>query len=166
MNLPPYHNFPTLSSDNLVLRSIQTPDVASIINISFYDGKPASSIEQAIEMQERINIDYKDGNSIHWGIAEKQTNRLLGTCGYYRDFKNKTGEIGCILLPDTRGKGIMTQALDMIIKFGFETMELQRIVAITSAQNHRALKLVNQLGMTKSKELPDDMIEFEILSKK
>lgn len=65
MNLPPYSNFPELISDTLTLRKIVNGDIESLIEISFYDARPAVTAKDAAEMQERINLDYQNGSSIH-----------------------------------------------------------------------------------------------------
>lgn len=77
MNLPPYQNFPELISDTLILRQIVEDDIESLVEISFYNALPALTVEDAAEMQERINLDYQNGSSIHWGIADKQSNKIM-----------------------------------------------------------------------------------------
>ena len=91
MKLPPYNIFPDIIGDKISLRQIQPSDVSDIIEISFYDVIQATTLQQAIEMQNKINKDYIDGNSIHWGIAENVTNKIIGTCGYYRGFGKGRG---------------------------------------------------------------------------
>lgn len=99
MRLPPYDKFPSITDDKILLRQIQLSDINDIIEISFYDSIQAKTLTQAIEMQEKINKDYINGNSIHWGIADKLTNKIVGTCGYYRGLDKGEGELGCVLLP-------------------------------------------------------------------
>ena len=114
-----------------------------------------------MEMQEKINRDYINGNSIHWGIIDKQTNSLAGTCGYYRGFESGTGEIGCVLLPGATGKGFMTKAIKLAVDFGINTIELKRIMAITNKENTRAVQLMLRLGFLKVADLDNNQVEFE-----
>ena len=97
MKLPPYATFPSISDDKISLRQIQFSDINDIIEISFYDSIQAATLTQAMEMQAKINMDYSSGNSIHWGIADKLTNKIIGTCGYYRGLDKGEGELGCVL---------------------------------------------------------------------
>jgi ribosomal-protein-alanine N-acetyltransferase len=69
MNLPPYDIFPTVSGNKITLRQILPSDIKDILEISFYDSVQATTIEQAAEMQDKINKDYLDGNSIHLGYC-------------------------------------------------------------------------------------------------
>jgi len=162
MRLPPYDAFPNISDDKILLRQIQVSDINDIIEISFYDSIQATTFTQAIEMQDKINVDYNNGNSIHWGIADKSTNKIVGTCGYYRGFDKDAGELGCVLLPQYRGQGYMTFAILLAIKFGLNKIGLKRIWAITTKQNEKAIKLIEKLNFIKIADLNDNKVEYEL----
>ncbi|WP_018478659.1 GNAT family N-acetyltransferase [Pontibacter roseus] len=162
MKLPPYDNFPTLSGDKITLRQILPTDIQDLIEISFYDAIQATTVEQAAEMQDKINQDYRDGNSIHWGIIENATNRISGTCGYYRGLEKGEGELGCVLLPQFKGLGIMTDAMRLAIDFGLNHIGLKRIWAVTTRKNDKAIQLLERLGFIKIADLPDDEVEYEL----
>lgn len=162
MKLPPYTTFPDVITEKISLRQIQPSDINDIIEISFYDAIQATTLQQAIEMQGKINKDYRDGNSIHWGIAENLTNKIVGTCGYYRGLDKGAGELGCVLLPQYRGQGFMTLSMSLAIDFGINTIGLKRIYAITSRENNKARNLLDRLNFIKIAELEDDEIEYEL----
>jgi ribosomal-protein-alanine N-acetyltransferase len=162
MNLPPYTTFPKVSSDKITLRQVSQTEIADILDISFYDSLQAKSIEEAIDMQEKINQNYREGDSIHWGIANTITNELMGTCGFYRGFKKNTGELGCILLPKYYGQGIMTEALQLAIQFGHKSIGLNRIIAITTNENRNAIKLLERLDFVKTGDLDENQVEYEL----
>lgn len=164
MNLPPYKKFPIIISNSIVLREVEIGEINELIEISYYDSRPALTVDDAVEMQQKINQDYLNGTSIHWAIADRQTNKIAGTVGYYRGFDKEIGELGCVLKADYRGLGLMTRAMKLAIEFGFNDIELTQIIAITSKQNHKAVKLLERLNFTKTADLPDDEIEFEILA--
>lgn len=164
MKTPPYSTFPTVSNENITLRNITSTDMPALIEISFYDAVKATTVEIAEEMQNKINQDYIDGNSIHWGIAENSTNKIVGTCGYYRGFENNGGELGCILLSESQGKGYMTQALSLAIDYGLKEIGLDRIWAVTNRDNHRAVQLLERLDFKKinNSQLEDSEVEYEL----
>lgn len=162
MNIPPYNIFPFISGDKISLRQILPADIKDIIEISFYDAIQATTFLQATEMQLKIDKDYNYGNSIHWGIADNTTNKIIGICGYYRGLDKGEGELGCILIPQYRGQGFMTAAMLLAIEFGLNTMKLKRIWAITSQQNKEAIKLLKRLNFVKMADLKDEEIEYEL----
>jgi len=162
ISLPPYDVFPTIFGDKITLRPIQLSDISDIIEISYYDAVKASTLNQAIEMQNKINADYFQGNSIHWGIAEIVSNKIVGTCGYYRGLNKSEGELGCILLPQFRGQGLMIAAMKLAIDFGINNIRLKRIWAMTSIDNYQAKKLFDRLGFINVKESPEGGIAYEL----
>jgi len=163
MNLPPYHTFPTIVSDTIVLRAVQTSDLQDLMEISFYDARPALTVEDAAEMQGKINLDYQQGTSIHWCIVDQQTHKIVGTLGYYRGLDQGAGELGCVLKPAFRGQGFMTFAMKLAIEFGIKEIGLSTIKAITSTENHGAIKLLERLGFVKTAEISFDEIEYQFV---
>ncbi len=160
MKLPPYSIFPNIIGHRISLRQVHPSDIKDLIEISFYDSIKAETLSQASEMQEKINADYKDGNSIHWCISDNTTNKPVGTCGYYRGFSNEAGELGCVLLPQYREQGFMTAALQLAIQFGINNIGLSRIWAITTKENEKAIKLLIKLDFDKIEEQKNNSIEF------
>lgn len=163
--LPPYPNFPILKGERISLRQIAQSDLQDIVEISFYDAIQATTVEIAAKMQAKIDDDYRAGNTIHWGIIENATDKIAGTCGYYRGFETGEGELGCVLLPEFQAKGFMTAAMLLAIDFGFDEMGLKRIWAATNKENAQAIKLLERLNFKKVGELHDDEVEYEIDNK-
>ncbi len=161
MKLPPYNIFPNITGDKISLRQIMTADIKDLVEISFYDSVQATTVQKATEMQAKINKDYFDSRSIHWGIADKLTNKIVGTCGYYRGLDKGEGELGCVLLPQYRGKGYMTAAMLLAIEFGLNNIGLKRIWAITSQHNTKAIKLLERLNFIKVADLDDNEVEYD-----
>ncbi|RWX02501.1 GNAT family N-acetyltransferase [Flavobacterium cerinum] len=166
MKLPPYSIFPNITGDKVFLRQIETNDISDIIEISFYDAIQATTEEEAIEMQDKINKDYTDGSSIHWGIADSTTNKIVGTCGYYRGLDNGAGELGFVLLPQHRGKGFMTAAVALAVDFGINTIGLKRIWAETTQDNESAIKVLERLHFCKTANLEDSGVEYDYICNK
>ena len=162
MKLPPYTVFPNITGDKISLRQISTTDIKDLIEISFYDAVQATTVEKATANQAKINKDYFEGNSIHWGIADKLTNKIVGTCGYYRGLDKGEGELGCVLLTQYRGQGYMTAAMLLAIEFGRNTIGLKRIWAVTSQHNAEAIKLLERLDFIKVADLDDYEVEYEL----
>ena len=127
--------FPVLSSDRLVLREVLEDDAPFIVDISFYDGKAAKNERQAKAMLRKVDADVARGESIHWGVTLKIGRGVIGTCGFYRGFGEHRGEIGYVLKEAYQGQGIMTEALEQVIKYGFEHLALSEIVAYTDEDN-------------------------------
>ena len=164
MNLPPFPSYPILSNSNILLKEIEFKDLDSIISITSYNRILAKDKIDAWDKIKKINQDYNNGKSIHWGIYDQKTNKIIGTCGYYRGFENNRGELGCILLPDFRGKDITKIALQLVIEFGYKTLKLEEIFAITNKTNTQAIKLLEKLNFDYTKNIHD--LDLEMTHKK
>lgn len=162
MNLPPYKTFPKISNERILLREVQPSDMSDIMEISFYDAIQARTESEAQQMQDKINLDYLNGDSIHWGIVDKRTNEIVGTCGYYRGFENESGELGCILLPEFCGQGYMSAVMQLAVDFGFINIGLQTIWAATDQNNKQSIKLLTRLGFKKTSEKDNGELVFEL----
>jgi ribosomal-protein-alanine N-acetyltransferase len=151
-NYPPYKNFPLLTSNEIVLRQVTSADANEIMEISYYNGLQATGPGEAIEMQKKIDEDYLKGNCIHWGIMDVQSSKLVGTCGYYRNFIDNTGELGYVLKPSFEGKGYMNNALKKAIEFGINTIGLTNIIAVTEKDNIKSQNVLKKLNFYQEAE--------------
>lgn len=73
----------------------------------------------------------------------------IGSIGFhYWDKKNRKDTIGYWLAEDFQGKGIMTDAVKALIKYGFEQMNLNRIEILCAVQNMKSRAIPERLGFT------------------
>jgi ribosomal-protein-alanine N-acetyltransferase len=89
----------------------------------------------------------------YWAICDASDN-LIGSAGFesWNHF-HKRLEVAFELHPDYQGQGIMTQALNQIIKIGFDDMDAIRIEAFTLLHNKPSIKLLERIGFTREAEL-------------
>ncbi len=136
---------PTLQGTRVRLRALLAVDADAIVEVSFYDGVPAASPAAARAMLARIAEDQARGETIHWGI-EDAAGTLCGTIGFYRGFPDAVGEVGFVLRPAWRGHGLMSDALGVAIRYGYEGLELAGIVAHTEASNPASIAVLERCG--------------------
>lgn len=87
-------------------------------------------------------------SSYELAIVDAATNQLIGAIGIHEvNAEHKRGEIGYILHRDQWGKGLMTEALGEVLKFGFTTLELQRLDAYHVVANAASGAVMKKAGM-------------------
>ena len=59
----------------------------------------------------------------------------------------RTYELGYVIDPDHHGQGYATEAARALLRYGFETMGLHRIVAICDPRNAASVRVLEKLGM-------------------
>ena len=87
-----------------------------------------------------------------WAVADKMTGKLLGRCGLCFLDKTPEVELGYVLAKEYWGQGLATEASLATIKYGFEQVNLERIVAIAHAENLASRRVIEKVGMTYEKD--------------
>ena len=73
---------------------------------------------------------------------------VVGDCVlFWRSRASKRGEIGYILDPAYRGRGLATEAAGALLRLGFEGLGLHRIVARCDARNTASARVMERAGL-------------------
>ena len=149
-----FQTFPQLETERFVLRQLRLADAEALFAIlsdeqvtEFYDDEPFAEISQAREQIEAWNSGYDARRCIRWGISRKEHDLLVGTCGYY-GFHTWHGRasLGYELARPCWRQGMMTEALEAVIGFGFGQVGLNRIQAVVMPGNVGSERLLEKLG--------------------
>ncbi|WP_315788612.1 GNAT family protein [Fischerella sp. JS2] len=146
-------SFPILETKRLLLRQENLADAEAVFAV-FSDPKVTQfhnlatfwEIEEAFGLIKRRAKRLEIGCGIRWGITLKQDNTLIGSCGFTWDKQACGADIGYELASIYWRQGIMTEALQAILQFGFEEMGLQFVVAEVMLNNIASKKLLEKLG--------------------
>ena len=149
--------FPTLATERLVLRQVTKHDIDDIFtlrsnpSVSKYIARDHyTSVEEVHSFIDKIIAGLKDNELGYWAIALKTDNRLIGTCCLWHISKeNSRAEIGYELHPNFQGKGIMREALGMLLTYAFKTVELHSLEAIVNPKNIRSIQLLEKYGFVR-----------------
>jgi len=146
--------FPSLQTDRLLLKEITGDSAQDIFEIyssaevvRYYDCDVYQSLQQAMDQIRTWAANCSKDVAIRWGISEKGNGKIIGTCGF--NFWNKqysSSPLGYDLLPSYWNKGIITEAVKEILRFGFEEMKLNRVQAITFPENVASTRVLEKLG--------------------
>lgn len=131
----PFTNFPEVRSPRILLREITEADLDHAMDIIHFNRIQARDREDAVEMIGKVRERYLSGDSVHWGIQDIASGQIVGCCGFYRGFPEDTGEIGYKMRDAFLRNGYMTEAVGLAVKFGFEVLQLKKIIAITGQDN-------------------------------
>ena len=146
-----------LESERLLLRPIKESDADDIFEIfsdkevmKYYDLLPFSSINDAVNQVGIFRECLSEKTMIRWGIELKESNKLIGTCGFFAfSEESLKAEMGYELNSKYWNKGVMSEALKMIMDFIFKETDINRIEAYVEPMNTSSLKLLESLGFTK-----------------
>lgn len=119
------------------------PDVAR-----WTDTGPFATIDEAAEVMEWIGTIFNEKSGARWAIAARsEEDRLIGTCGFNVWHRwNNSAVIGYDLVQAHWGHGLMVEALEPMIRFGFERMALNRIEADVTVGNNASVRVLEKMG--------------------
>ncbi|BAY76426.1 GCN5-related N-acetyltransferase [Nostoc linckia NIES-25] len=81
-------------------------------------------------------------------VVLKEENRLIGNCGIrVNDSELGEANIGYELNPQYWGRGYATEAVQAILKFGFEELKMHRIWSWCVAENIASFRVLEKIGM-------------------
>jgi RimJ/RimL family protein N-acetyltransferase len=88
------------------------------------------------------------GNVFNYNVRTKQDNILIGFTLFYRyDPRNRSASIGIgIAEPNYRDKGYGTEAMRLMVEYGFNELNLNRVGLTVSGFNARAIHVYQKLG--------------------
>jgi len=162
--------FPVLTTERLLLRSLQPSDVNEIFalrssdEINKYINRPkAHSIEDAAHFIQVILKRVQDNETFIWAIQLKQECTLAGTVLLWNINKEKSeAELGYELLPQYHGKGIAQEAIIAVLTFAFGSLKLQSIVAIVHKDTIASVKTLHRNKFILTRYPESDLIQFTL----
>lgn len=169
-----FNPFPVIETERLLLRRVTNDDANAVFEIrsnpetmKFIPRPLLKNTDEALELIAEIDSKITTNTGINWAITLKDNPKLLGIIGYYRTQpENYRSEIGYILLPEFHGKGIVSEAVNRLIKFGFEDLKLHSIEAVIDPDNVASEKVLQKCGFVKEAHFKEsDFYEGRFLDK-
>jgi ribosomal-protein-alanine N-acetyltransferase len=151
-----FSRIPTIRTERLILRGMRTSDAEDMFDYAsreevsrYLTWSPHPDLQHTKDYLTYIGQRYRTGDFYDWAIEDAESHRMIGTCGFTRfDFASDAAEIGYVLHPDYRGRGLATEAVRAVMAFGFDELSLHRISARYMVENERSRRLMERVGMT------------------
>ena len=156
-----------LVTDRLIIRSFKENDIKDVFEY-LSDKIVMEYIEPVMTYSKAASFIRKYGikNKIIFAIVLKDTEKVIGHL-IFKEYSSKTiYEIGWIINKDYWNKGYASETSQCIIKYGFEELNIEKIIGETEAENIKAIKIFNKLGMENIGKNENGLIEYEIKNAK
>lgn len=147
-----------LRTDRLVLRRWRDSDLEpwAAMNadpeVREHLGDPLTR-EQSDASVARFQAEFEQRGYGWWAVEVRATGAFIGFAGPdpVEDHMPFTGvEIGRRLARPAWGHGYATEAAQAVLAYGFDTLRLPEILAVTTATNHRSQAVMRRIGMTRN----------------
>ncbi len=152
---------PLLESERLLLREILSSDVDDIYEIYskkevyLYTNSDIDISSDRVDIEKEQVAEFveswkNDDDLICWGIELKAEKKMIGRVYLYGLIGNKEAgyrvDIGYSLSPNYWGKSYMTEAVNLVVNFGFDSLRIVRFQAEIIPANTASISVCVKVG--------------------
>jgi ribosomal-protein-alanine N-acetyltransferase len=154
-NSNPLKEIPVLETERLVLRAFSTDDINDIFEYAsvkevtdFLPWETHKTLDDTRAFLKMSREMFNKYGNIDFAILLKQEKKVIGGISIrkWNDI-NRCADIGYVLSSKYWGRGIITEAIKRIIKFGFEDLNVNRIEAHCDENNTGSYRAMEKAGM-------------------
>ncbi len=152
-----------LATPRLLLRGWREDDLADFHEYARVEGVgemagwlPHASLEETRRILEGF---IRKGNV--FALAERASGKVIGSLGLHRSWAAeepayaalRVKEIGYVLSKEYWGRGLMTEAVRAVLRFGFEECGLDAVTAAHYAENTRSRRVIEKCGFAFARQV-------------
>lgn len=146
---------PTIKTERWVLRRRQEKDIPQMLDLfnndevrHYLGGYPPRDDHSMLRM-------VRGRKQTDWVVALADTDEYIGECMLCKVVDGYLGEIGYFFRRKNWGFGYATEAVEAIIRYSANTLNLKRMCATVDDRNMRSKKLIEKLGFELVAILPE-----------
>lgn len=154
-----------LETSRLILRAIEKTDATGLFELDshpevhkFIGTKPLTKLEQAVEVIDKLQQQYKENGIGRYAVIDKVSNDFLGWSGFKfwrTPLNNKINfyELGYRFIPKYWGKGYATESAQAWVNYAFEAFPIKALYAITDPLNYNSKNVLKKVGFQEMAEI-------------
>jgi len=143
-----------IKTNRLYLRQFRKDDLDAYANIMgdhevgkwFPKGDGYTREEAERSLDDILEHWDKHGFGI-WAIIDKEKRVILGRCGLNLIAETSEVEVDFVLARNYWGRGYATEAAKAALAYGFDSLQLDRIIALTKPENIASRRVIEKIGM-------------------
>jgi len=140
----------------------QNPDITKYI-----PDAPRSREEAQEELEWHKNGHPKHPELGLWATIHKETGKFIGRCGLLPwDIEGAHEvEVAYTIAQEYWRQGLASEAAQGILQYGFETLNLSRLICLIEPENVGSQKVAEKIGMSLEKkvDLPFEGVDYPVL---
>lgn len=160
--------FPILSTTRLILSQ---PTVADTEDVILQMNSTSEISENTLTLPfpyhkqhadywfQMAEFSFKKKEAFIFGIREKENLKLIGAVGLHLDVAHHKAEVGYWLGKSFWNNGYVSEALQAVLKFGFEELKLNKIYASHFHHNPASGKVLEKNGFVLEAELKQEILK-------
>ncbi len=149
-----------IETERLILREILPTDVDGLFELDsdpevhqYLGNNPVKNKDQIVDVIQHIRQQYIDNGIGRWAVVDKATHEFIGWSGLklVRESTNQHinfYDIGYRLIKKHWGKGYATETTLPVLKYGFNTLNLNEIYGMCDVENKGSKNVLEKSGLT------------------
>jgi len=159
--------FPVLFTERLILREPTVNDTASLFDLrsdvevmKYVPREPAKNSDDIRIFMNIVVEWHKTKLAVLWAMCERNNpGYLLGTIGFWKfDFGSCRSEVGYMMNQRYQGKGFMSEAMNRVLTYGFDELNLHSVEARVDEENFASIKVVEKAGFLREGCLKESVL--------
>ncbi len=158
--------FTALETERLTLDEMRLDDAQDVLNIrsnpvvlTYLGRDPMKDVEEARSWIQNGLNSMIEQTGINWAIREKNQNRLIGLIGFWKVLKERNrAEIGYSLHPDFHRLGYMSEAIQQVLEYGFDTLKFHSVQAEIDPFNDPSRGLLEKMNFKKEAHFTENYL--------
>lgn len=146
----------TLTTQRMLLKSITPAIIRELFasktesEIRLYFGTDSAGYEHLKSMVEQGMEAYRV-SSFYFLLIDKNSKNVLGECGFHTwSMPHRRAELFYSLRNETdKRQGYMSEALNVILNYGYNELGLHRVAALTAPSNTASIALLKHFGFVR-----------------
>lgn len=148
---------PVVETARLRLRVVVETDLPALMKahgdadaVRYIPYEPWKDMTEAAAWFEKARNRIAADEAIQWVVEEKAGGAVVGTAVLFNfNAGAKSAEVGYLLAPAVWGRGYMKELLPAMVRFGFDTLKLERLEAKIDPRNVASGVVLERAGFKK-----------------
>lgn len=150
-----------LETKRLILRPLTMDDLDALFALyrdpeirKYFPEGTLTYEETKEELEWIIDVYYGKYGFGLWATIHKETGEFIGRCGllpWTIDGRSEV-EVAYLLAKEYWGQGLGTEVAQAILQYGFEQLNLSRLICMADPENQASRRVAEKMGMTLERE--------------
>ena len=145
-----------IETERLLIRPLEEAERAEML-AQWLDPANERVPRDAPESQVRAWVAH-----LPWGVWERETGELVGDCSLHFDKDFAEWELSYGFRRDRWGRGYATEAAQACVRYGFDELGVEKIVADVDPANAQSARVLEKCGFARVRELDDGRLFYAV----
>jgi ribosomal-protein-alanine N-acetyltransferase len=149
------NEYPLIETERLILRGFRTEDAGDVQRLAGDKAIASTTLRIPHPYEDGIaekwigthQEDFEKGKAVNFAITERKQGYLIGAIGLTINKEHENAELGYWIGKPYWNNGYCTEAAKAVLRYGFETLGLNRIHAGHFKRNAASGNVIRAVGM-------------------